>query len=72
MKTKTKDPALIAFAILLVLAIIALVPLLLIWAINTLITATGSTLQIEYTFQAWLAALVLVGFFSNSARRAAK
>jgi len=49
------------FWILVILTVVALMPLALIWSVNTLFN-TG----IEYTFFTWLAALLLAGLFGKT------
>lgn len=51
----------------LIVVIIAVAPLLTIWALNTLFS-TG----IEYTFWTWLAALILVGIVGSRAASSSK
>ena len=57
------DVAAVVGLIVLIVALIAVGPLVLLWALNTLFPA----LAIPYTFWTWLAALVLSG--SITARR---
>lgn len=49
------------FLILLVIALIAFGPLVLLWALNTLFS-----MGLAYSFLNWLAALVLIGLFGKT------
>lgn len=49
------------FLILLVIALIAFVPLVLLWSLNTLFG-----MGLAYSFLNWLAALVLIGLFGKT------
>jgi 4-hydroxybenzoate polyprenyltransferase len=48
--------------VLLIIALIVVGPLITIWALNTLFPA----LAIEYTFQTWLAAVILGSVFKTT------
>ncbi len=59
---KFDNSATFVFVVLLVLALFVLAPFAIIWALNTLFTA----LAIPYTFETWLAVVVLSGVFKTT------
>jgi hypothetical protein len=59
---KFDNSATFVFVVLLVLALFALAPFAIIWALNTLFSA----LVIPYTFETWLATIVLSGVFKTT------
>jgi len=64
MKTSIWFKAGTGLAVMLVLTLAALMPLAVIWALNTLFPA----LAIPYNFWTWLATLVLGGFWKTEYR----
>ena len=48
--------------VLIAIAIIVLAPIATIWALNTLVPV----LAIPYTFETWVAAIIIAGLFQNS------
>jgi hypothetical protein len=54
-----KDPTYLLLVILVALAVVVLVPLLVIWSLNTLFPA----LAIAYTMQTWAAVLIIFWTF---------
>lgn len=64
---KMKFAGCIVVAVLVVLAAIILVPLLMVWSINTLFNV-----QNPYDFIHWLAALVLIALLAGSSQASVK
>lgn len=62
---KIDNSATFVFVVLLVLVLFALAPFAIIWALNTLFSA----LAIPYTFETWLATIVLSGVFKTTITR---
>ena len=58
------------FIIVLALAIVAVIPFLSVWALNTLFGHVG--LAIPYTVETWLASVVLNGYFATPFYRNSK
>jgi hypothetical protein len=58
------------FIIVLALAIVAVIPFLSVWALNTLFGHVG--LAIPYTVETWLASIVLNGYFATPFYRNSK
>jgi len=56
---KTNDPAIVLLVIVAVIALLIAGPLIVIWSANTLFP----TLAIPYTWQTWLATILLGAFF---------
>ena len=56
--------------IVLALAIVAVIPFLSVWALNTLFGHVG--LAIPYTVETWLASIVLNGYFATPFYRNSK
>ncbi len=58
------------FIIVLALAIVAVIPFLSVWALNTLFGHVG--LAIPYTVETWLASVLLNGYFATPFYRNSK
>ena len=58
------------FIIVLALAIVAVIPFLSVWALNTLFGHVG--LAIPYTMETWLASIVVNGYFATPFYRNSK
>ena len=58
------------FIVVLALAIVAAIPFLSVWALNTLFGHVG--LDIPYTVETWLASIIMSGYFATPFLRQSK